>query len=46
MKPHLEKIHHIKRAGGVAQGVDHEFKPQNHKKNRKKKKTKGKKMYF
>jgi hypothetical protein len=32
-----------KRAGGVAQGVDPEFKPQNHKKKKKEKKEKGRK---
>jgi hypothetical protein len=26
----LKKTYHIKRAGGVAQSVDPEFKPQNH----------------
>jgi hypothetical protein len=31
-RPFLEKIHHKKRAGGVAQGVGPEFKPQYHKK--------------
>jgi hypothetical protein len=28
MRPYLEKPHHKKRAGGVAQGVGPEFKPQ------------------
>jgi hypothetical protein len=28
MRPYLEKLHHKKRAGGVAQGLGHEFKPQ------------------
>jgi hypothetical protein len=31
MRPHLEKIHHKKRAGGVSQGVGPEFKPQHYK---------------
>jgi hypothetical protein len=30
--PYLEKIHHKKRADGVAQGVGPEFKPQHCKK--------------
>jgi hypothetical protein len=34
-RPFLEKIHHKKRAGGVAQGVGPEFKPQYHKKKKK-----------
>jgi hypothetical protein len=28
MRPYLEKKHHKNRAGGVAQGVGPEFKPQ------------------
>jgi hypothetical protein len=28
MRPYLKKKHHKKRAGGVAQGVGPEFKPQ------------------
>jgi hypothetical protein len=28
MRPYLEKTHHKNRAGGVAQGVGPEFKPQ------------------
>jgi hypothetical protein len=32
----LEKTQHKKRAGGMAQGVDLEFKPQYHKKKKKK----------
>jgi hypothetical protein len=36
-RPYLEDIHHKKRAGGVAQGVDPEFKPQyQHKKTKQK----------
>jgi hypothetical protein len=31
-KPHLEKIHHKNRAGGVSQGVGPEFKPWYHQK--------------
>jgi hypothetical protein len=31
VSPYLEKTHH-KKAGGVAQGADPEFKPQNRKK--------------
>jgi hypothetical protein len=31
-RPYLEKNHHKKGAGGVAQGVGPEFKPQYHKK--------------
>jgi hypothetical protein len=32
MRPYLEKTHHKKRAGEVAQGVGPEFKPQYYKK--------------
>jgi hypothetical protein len=32
VRPYLEKTHHKKRAGGVAQGVGPEFKLQYHKK--------------
>jgi hypothetical protein len=32
MKPYHDKILHKKKAGGVAQGVGPEFKPQCHKK--------------
>jgi hypothetical protein len=39
VRPYLEKIHHNKRAGGAAQGVDPEFKPQYHKKKKKKGKS-------
>jgi hypothetical protein len=35
--PSLEKTLHKKRAGGVAQGVGPEFKPQYHKKKKKEK---------
>jgi hypothetical protein len=31
VRPYLEKTHHQKRAGGVAQGAGPEFKPQYHK---------------
>jgi hypothetical protein len=31
MRPYLHKTHHKKKAGGVAQGVDHEFKFQYYK---------------
>jgi hypothetical protein len=34
MRPYLKKTHHKKRAGGVAQGVGPEFKPQCHKRKR------------
>jgi hypothetical protein len=34
MRPYLEKFHHKKNAGGVAQGVGPEFKPQYHKINK------------
>jgi hypothetical protein len=34
MRSYLEKTNHRKRAGGVAQGVDPEFKPQYWKKKR------------
>jgi hypothetical protein len=34
VKPYLEKKHHKKRAGGVAQGIGPEFKPQYHKTNK------------
>jgi hypothetical protein len=34
MRAFLEKTHHKKRAGGVAQGVGPEFKPQYHKINK------------
>jgi hypothetical protein len=37
-RPYLKKTHHKKRSGGVAPGVDPEFKPQY----RKKKKTRAK----
>jgi hypothetical protein len=40
VRPYLERTHHRKRTGGVAQGVDPEFKPQYHKKKKKKKKKK------
>jgi hypothetical protein len=40
MRPCLEKYHHKKRAGGVAQGVGPEFKPQYHQKKKKKGKEK------
>jgi hypothetical protein len=33
-----EKVHHKKRAGGIAQGVGHDFKPQYHKKKKRIKK--------
>jgi hypothetical protein len=36
-RPYLEKTHHIKRSGRVAQGVGPEFKPQYHKKKKKRK---------
>jgi hypothetical protein len=39
-RPYLKKTHHNKRAGGVAQGVGPEFKPQYCKKKREKKKEK------
>jgi hypothetical protein len=32
MRPYIEKVHHNKRAGAVAQGVGPEFKPQYYKK--------------
>jgi hypothetical protein len=32
MRPYFKKTHYKKRAGGVAQGVGPEFKPQYHKK--------------
>jgi hypothetical protein len=35
MRPYLEKTHHKKRAGGVAQSVGPEFKSQNCKKKKK-----------
>jgi hypothetical protein len=35
-----EKIHHKKRAGGIAQGVGHDFKPQSTTKKKKNKKRK------
>jgi hypothetical protein len=38
MRPNLEKTLHKKRAGGVAQGIDPEFKTQSEKKNKKTKK--------
>jgi hypothetical protein len=40
LRPYLEKAHH-KKAGGMAQGVGSEFKPQNHthQKTKNKKKT-------
>jgi hypothetical protein len=38
LKPYLEKNPLQKRAGGVAQGVGTEFKPQYHHKKKKKKK--------
>jgi hypothetical protein len=41
-RPYLKTILHKKRAGGVTQGVDPEFKPQY----QKKKKKKTKKPYF
>jgi hypothetical protein len=31
LRSYLEKTLHKNRAGGVAQGIDPEFKPQNHK---------------
>jgi hypothetical protein len=37
MSTYFEKILHKKRASGVAQGVGPEFKPQHHKKEKKKK---------
>jgi hypothetical protein len=40
MRPYLEKTHHKKRAGGVAQGVGPDFKSQDHKKKKKKRKRK------
>jgi hypothetical protein len=40
--PYLEKTHHKKRAGGVAQGVGPELKPQYCKKKKKEKKDKRK----
>jgi hypothetical protein len=43
MRPYLEKIHHKKRAGGVAQGVGPEFKHECCKK-KEKEKEKGKKI--
>jgi hypothetical protein len=36
MRTYLEKTHHKKRTGGVAQGVGPEFKPQYHQKKKKK----------
>jgi hypothetical protein len=36
MRSYLKKTHHKKRAGGMAQGVGPEFKPQYHKKEGKK----------
>jgi hypothetical protein len=36
-RPYLERTHHKKRAGGVAQGVGPEFKSQNCKKTKTKK---------
>jgi hypothetical protein len=35
MRPYLKKTQHQKRAGGVAQGVGPEYKPQDHKKEKK-----------
>jgi hypothetical protein len=35
LRPYLEKTHYKKRAGGVAQDVGPEFKPQYHKKKEK-----------
>jgi hypothetical protein len=35
VRPYLEKAHHKKRAGGVAQGVDPEFKHQYRQKKKK-----------
>jgi hypothetical protein len=35
-RPYLDKTLHKKRAGGVAQGVGPEFKPQYHQKKKKK----------
>jgi hypothetical protein len=35
--PYLKKTHHKNRAGGLAQGVGPEFKPQHHQKKTKKK---------
>jgi hypothetical protein len=43
LRLYLENTHHKKRAGGMAQGVDPEFKPQYRKKKKKKKKRKEKK---
>jgi hypothetical protein len=40
MRPNLEKPHQEKRAGGVAQDVGPEFKPQYHTNKKKKKKKK------
>jgi hypothetical protein len=37
MRPYLENTHHKKRAGGAAQGVDPEFKPQCPQKHKEKK---------
>jgi hypothetical protein len=37
VRPYLEKTHHKKRAGGVAQGEGSDFKPQYHRKKKKKK---------
>jgi hypothetical protein len=34
MRPYFKKTHYKKRAGGVAQGVGPEFKPQYHKINK------------
>jgi hypothetical protein len=39
VRSYLEKSHHKKRAGGVAQSVGPEFKPQNRKTNKQTKKT-------
>jgi hypothetical protein len=39
VRPYLTKTYHKKRAGGVAQGVGPEFKPQYLKKKKKKKKN-------
>jgi hypothetical protein len=39
VRPCLENTHHRKGAGGVAQSVGPEFKPHDHKKRKKKKKS-------
>jgi hypothetical protein len=41
MRPYLKKNLHKKRAGGMAQGIGPEFKPQYHKKKKKERKSGG-----